>query len=135
MIDIVRELVAVLHADAEIDAILGGAVYGFGIPEDATPPANPPLALVMAFQTVPAARPSISWYRTLASVDFHSEDPGTSLALATRMKALAPTIVGERITCVISDCQVESIQPITDVGWTPTRYRQVVTVDLTAREP
>jgi hypothetical protein len=135
MIDLVAEFVRVVHDDPELSAALGTRVYGFRIPEDADPPADTPLALVTPFQVVPAARPTSEWWNGLLSIDFHSEDPATSLRLADRMMKLAPTIVGVRSTCVVSDCQVESRQPIVDDGWTPTRFRQVVTVNLTAREP
>lgn len=131
MIDLVREYVDAVNSDPDLAAVLGDRVFGFRIPEDAVPP----LAVVQTFQYTPAARPTTAWWRGLVSVDFHSENPGESLALAARMTDIAATVVGVRATCVITDSQVESRQPVVDDGWTPTRFRQVVTVDVTAREP
>lgn len=130
MIDVTEELVEAISDDTALAAILGARVFGFYIPSGAATP----LCVVAPNQDTPAAAPTTAWWRSLVSVDFQSDDPATSLALATRMRELAPTIVGVRATCVISDCQVSTVQPIADDGWTPTRFRQVVTVDLTARE-
>jgi hypothetical protein len=135
--DIVLELVDAINDDATLSAALSTRVYGHRIPDPGAkkPAASPPLAVVTVAQETPATRPQTQWWRTLASVDFHANDPATALELAARMRDIAPTIVGGRATCVITDCQVESIQPVIDDGWTPTRFRQVVTVDVTAREP
>lgn len=131
MIDIVLELVDAIGDDAELASALGSQVYGHRIPQGAAPP----LAVVLATQDTPATQPQTQWWRSLVSVDFHASTPAASLALATRMREIAPQIVGERATCVIADCRVESAQSVIDDGWTPTRFRQVVTVDVTAREP
>jgi hypothetical protein len=130
MIDIVRELVAAVKADTTLNTGVGGRVYGNRIPQGAAIP----LILVTAAQNTPATRPQTTWWRSLTSIDVHAEDPAVSLALATRVQEITPTIVGARATCVITACQVESRLPVVDDGWTPTRFRQVVTVDLTARE-
>jgi hypothetical protein len=135
--DIVLELLDAINDDTELATALGVKVYGHRIPDPGTrkPVPTPPLVVVTAAQATPSTRPQTQWWRTLASVDFHANDPATALELAARMREIAPTIVGGRATCVITDCQVESIQPVIDDGWTPTRFRQVVTVDVTAREP
>ena len=131
MIDLTAEFVAALADDAELAATLDDRVFGFRIPEKA----EPPLALVLEFQTVPAARPTSEWWRGLVSIDIHAETPGESLALSKRVAELVPTFVGAHASCVIADSQVESIQAVIDDAWTPTRFRQVVTVVVAAREP
>ena len=131
MIDIVAEMVELVNSDQELKDILGRNVFGYRIPQGA----SLPLAVITHVQTTQTARPTGAWWSGFVSVDFQSDDPDVALALATRMTDVAPMIVGTRATCVVSDCQVESIQPIIDDGWTPTRFRQVVSVELTAREP
>lgn len=131
MIDIARELVDAIKADPVLSAALGDNVFAYRVPQGAVPP----LAVVLVAQETRATFPQTQWWRNLSSVDFHADTPGDSLHYARRMQEIAPTIVGTRTTCVISDCQVESRQPIIDDGWTPTRFRQVVTVNTTAREP
>ncbi len=133
MIDITADVVEAINDDAELALILDGRVYGYSIPAGAG--AEPPLVVVIPNQSTRGTFPQTQWWKSLVSIDFHATDPETALALATRMQAVAPTIVGVRDTCVISDCQVDSVQPVADDGWTPTRFRQIVSVVVTAREP
>ena len=121
---------AILDAP-EISAELSGGVYAYRIPPEATPP----LALVLIPGAFPAAPPSDAWWDYLATIDIHSDSPQKSLQIAHAVSKLIPTVVGSSPNGVVADCQVDSVSAITDGSWTPTRYRQVVTVDLTAREP
>lgn len=131
MIDPAVILVDALNNDADISAALSGGIYAYRIPPDATPP----LALVMVPMAQPAAAPTSSWWTYMSTIDIHTEAPAASQALADKVARLAFSIVGDTPGGVVADCQVASISAITDGAWTPIRYRQVVTVDLTAREP
>lgn len=131
MIDASLTVLDAINADPEVSAELSGGVYAYRIP----PEAVPPLALVMVQGTFPATAPSIEWWRHLVTIDIHAESPQVSLVIADKMKSLVSSIVGDTSGGVVADCQVDSINAIADGSWTPTRYRQIVTVDLTAREP
>ena len=69
----------------------------------------------------------------MATIDIHSETPAESLAIADKVVAMAPTVVGSHSQGVVADSQVSAVAAMTDGGWTPTRYRQIVSVDITAR--
>jgi hypothetical protein len=133
VIDIVKDLVAFIRADDELSAALGTRIYGYRIPD--SDDAVPPLCLVGAPSSVPSTRPQTTWWAYLATVDFHTDNPADSLALSSRLEQLAPSFVGFHSSSVVADSQVDSVQPVIDDDWTPTRFRQVVTVALTAREP
>lgn len=123
--DLIADMLTFL--DGEVD----GDLYGHRIPEGA----DVPLALVTLVSDRPGTAPQTPWWKTLVSLDVHSTDPGEALAMAQAIKELAPSFVGVHSNSVVTDCQVVSTQPLVDDGWTPTRFRQVVTVALTSREP
>lgn len=131
MIDPALILVDALNSDPDISNDLTGGIYAYRIP----PEAVPPLALVLVPVTTPAAPPTVEWWESMATVDIHTETPQASLDVAQKVARLTPTVVGPRSGGVVADCQVASVSSVVDGGWTPTRYRQVVTVNLTAREP
>jgi hypothetical protein len=130
MIDHVTELVAWLNADLEV-GVEGFNVVGLRIPQGT----EPPLVLVSAVNEIPSTSPQTGWWRTLLALDFHSEDTGASREMAYHVAKRLPEYVGIHGTAVVTDCQVVTNQPIVDDGWTPTRFRQIVTVEVTAREP
>lgn len=129
--NLIQTLIDCMEADSVLGSALGGKIFGATIPLDEVPS----LVKVTLPQTVLMARPTTAWFSAIAVVDFHALNYNDSLLWAERLARIAPTFVGVHDTCVITDCQMESIQPVTDEGWTPVRYRQVVTVDVTAREP
>lgn len=129
MIDPCLILVDALNNDPGISASLSGGVYAYRIPPEATPP----LALVMVPMSQPAAAPTSSWWTYMMTIDIHTETPAASQLLAELVSSLVFQIVGDTPGGVVADCQVASISAITDGAWTPTRYRQVVTVDMTVR--
>jgi hypothetical protein len=131
LIDAALTLVNAIQNDAELSASLSGGVYAYRIP----PEAAPPLAVVQVPFSRPSTSPQTIWWDIAASIDLHSESPQESVRLADEMQRLVPSIVGNTLGGVVADCQVDSTASIPDGGWTPTRYRQVVTVTLTAREP
>lgn len=129
MIDPAAILVDALNNDPTVFADLNGNVFAYRIP----PEAAPPLALVLVPSAFPAAAPTSEWWTYMASIDIHTETPAASQDIAEKVSRLVYSIVGDTSHGVVSDCQVASVTAITDGGWTPTRYRQIVTVDLTAR--
>jgi len=131
MIDAALTLVDAIQNDAALSAGLSGGIYAYRIP----PEAQPPLAVIQVPTKTPTTQPQTAWWDIYASIDIHSEQPQQSVALADEMQRLVPTIVGITPGGVVADCQVVSTASIPDGAWTPTRYRQVVTVTLTAREP
>lgn len=131
MIDAALTMVDALNADSDIVADLGGRIYAYRIPPDA----QVPLALVMVPAYFPAAAPTSEWWNFTVTVDIHTESPQLSLSIADKVMRLVPTVVGNTSGGVVADSQVDSVSAITDGSWTPTRYRQIVTVEVTAREP
>ena len=129
MLDAALTVVDAINGDPDVVAELSGGVFAYRIP----PEAVPPLALVMIQGSFPAAAPSFEWWKFLVTIDVHSDSPQKSMMIADKMKNLVSSIFGDTPGGVVSDCQIDSINSITDGAWTPTRYRQVVTVDLTAR--
>lgn len=131
MIDCAEILVDALNDDPDIFALLIGGVSAYRIP----PEAAAPLALVMVPSANLAAAPSSEWWSFMATIDIHAEAPFASLTIADKVARMVPSIVGDHPSGVVADCQVMSIVSVVDGAWTPTRYRQIVTVDVTAREP
>lgn len=129
MIDTASLLVEQLNLDPDVAADLSGGIYAYRIPPDA----SPPLALVLVPGNFPSAAPTIEWWQSMATIDIHAETPGVSSAIAEKVTQVVTNIVGSYRQGVVADCQVTSVASIVDGAWTPTRYRQVVTVDLTAR--
>jgi hypothetical protein len=137
MADIVADFLALLQDDAELtDLVDATAMFGVLIPKSGPDSdLSPPLLVVVESQRIPAARPQTGWREHTLSVDIHGGTPGEAFDIASVVEVAAPTFVGVHATSVVTDCQVESVQPVIDDGWTPTRFRQVVTVVVTAREP
>lgn len=129
MIDAALTVVDAINADMDVVSELQGGVFAFRIP----PEAVPPLALVMIQGSFPAAAPSIEWWRYLVTIDVHTDSPQKSMMIADKMKSLVSSIFGDTPGGVVADCQIDSINAVTDGAWTPTRYRQIVTIDLMAR--
>lgn len=129
MIDLVAMFIREIKAEASLSTVVGDRVFGYKIPAGA----DSPLIVVTALQSRPFTTPSTVWWDTMVTVDIHSEDPKESEALSQAALAFLPTLVGSHAEGVLADCQVDSSLLVVDDGWTPTRYRHVVTVDVTAR--
>lgn len=130
MIDLVAEMLVWLKADSEIVGE-GFRCVGIRIPQD-TPA---PLVLVTMVSQTSSTAPQTGWWRTLLALDFQSEDPKLTREMAFHIATRAPQFAGIHGTAVVTDSQVVSNQSLVDDGWTPTRFRQIVTVEVTAREP
>ena len=129
--DLTALLIDKIKNDAGVAAVVGTKVYGYTIPADV----KPPLVLVSQMSAAPTTDPQTVWWDTMVQVDVHAEKPQQSHDLAQLVTDLLPTVVGSHDKGVVADSRIDSLQTVIDDGWTPIRYRQVVTVDLTAREP
>ncbi len=105
-------------------------VFGGSIPkgEDAVP-----LILVRSVIRRPATAPTTQWWLHILSVDVHSTDPAESVQLAFDAELTVNAIVGGQDDGSVAYCEVVSVENIEDGAWTPTRFRNVLTVELTAR--
>jgi hypothetical protein len=128
--DLVAEMVSWLNDDTEI-MVEGFTVVGIRIPQD-TPA---PLVLITMVSQTGSTAPQTGWWKTLLALDFHAEDPKQTREMAFHIASRAPQFAGIHGTAVVTDSQVVSNQSLVDDGWTPTRFRQIVTVEVTAREP
>ena len=105
-------------------------VFGGSIPkgEDSVP-----LILVRSVIRRPATAPTTQWWLHILSVDVHSTDPAESVQLAFDAELTVNAIVGGQDDGSVAYCEVVSVENIEDGAWTPTRFRNVLTVELTAR--
>ena len=112
------------------DAFPSINVFGGAIPkgEDAAP-----LMLVRSIVRRPATSPTTQWWLHVLSVDVHSSDPAESVQLAAEAELAVNAIVGGQSSGSVSYCEVASVETIEDGAWTPTRYRNVLTLECTAR--
>ena len=105
-------------------------VFGGSLPkgEDSVP-----LILVRSVIRRPATAPTTQWWLHILSVDVHSTDPAESVQLAFDAELTVNAIVGGQDDGSVAYCEVVSVENIEDGAWTPTRFRNVLTVELTAR--
>jgi hypothetical protein len=108
----------------------GVKVFGGAIPKDEN---GTPLMLVRTIVRRPATAPTTQWWLHTLSVDVHSTDPAESVQLAFDAELTVNAIVGGQSGGSVAYCEVASVENIEDGAWTPTRYRNVLTVELTAR--
>lgn len=119
-------LVRVLSADPSISV----PVFGESIPANQAAP----LVLVRTVMRRPATRPMTTWWTHINTIDVQAENPADSHDLSLAVEAVIPTLAGTHLEGVVSDATVDDTTLITDGSWTPTRYRNVVAVSLTARD-
>jgi hypothetical protein len=105
-------------------------VFGGAIPKDEN---GTPLILVRSVIRRPATAPTTQWWLHILSVDVHSTDPAESSQLGHDAELTVNAIVGGQSGGSVAYCEVASVENIEDGAWTPTRYRNVLTVELTAR--
>ncbi len=127
--DVVSALVRVLSADTELSTSVGGRIYGGLIPSGAMAP----LVLVQSVSSKPTTRPTTQWWDSIATVDVHSEDPLDSLSIAQAVEVIVNTVSGSQPEGVFAVCEATGIASIPDGAFTPTRFRNIVTVVATAR--
>ena len=108
----------------------GVEVFGGSIPKDK---GATPLILVRSVMRRPATSPTTQWWLHILSVDVHSTDPAEASQLGADAELAVNEIVGGQSGGSVAFCEVASVETIEDGGWTPTHYRNVLTVELTAR--
>jgi hypothetical protein len=112
------------------DSSISEPVFGQSIPSDVAAP----LVLVRSVTRRPSAAPSLAWWEHTLFIDVHSEDPSESHDLAMAVEQAVALLAGSHPEGVVANSTVDDTTFVEDGSWTPTRYRNVVTVSLTARD-
>lgn len=128
--DVTAAFVQRLLADGAVTAHVGSQVFGESIPVGV----EPPLVLVRSVIRTPFTRPTTVWWKHTIAVDCHSTNPGESHDISEAVEKAVDEWNGVDPTGVIANSQVENTSLFEDASYTPTRYRNVVTVALTARD-
>ena len=92
-----------------------------------------PVILVRAISRKPATQPTTQWWRYYITADVMDLNPSISQGIAWDAEFAINSIGGGQGTGSISYCEVSSVEQIEDGGWTPTRYRNVLTIEIVAR--
>ena len=92
-----------------------------------------PVILVRAISRKPATQPTTQWWRYYITADVMDLNPSISQGIAWEAEFAINSIGGSQGTGSISYCEVSSVEQIEDGGWTPTRYRNVLTIEIVAR--
>jgi hypothetical protein len=128
--DVTAAMTQVLLADPDVGGVVGGRVFGESVPPD-TPP---PYVLVRSVTRYPFTRPTTVWWRHALTVDVHSESPTQSFDISLAVEKAMNEQIGSHPDGVVANAVVESTSFFEDGTWTPTRYRNVVSVSVTARD-
>lgn len=105
-------------------------VFGETLPADTPAPA----VLVRSVSRRPSTAPTTVWWEHTLFVDVHSEDPSESHDLAVAVEVAVAALAGSHPEGVVAHSAVDDTTFVEDGSWTPTRYRNVVTVSMTARD-
>ena len=105
-------------------------VFGGYIPatHDSTP-----VILVRSITRQPLTKPTTQWWRYYITVDVMDLNPSVSQGMAWEAEFAINSIGGSQGTGSVQYCEVSSVEQIEDGGWTPTRYRNVLTIEIVAR--
>jgi hypothetical protein len=128
--DVVSRLTQVLLADPDVGGKVSGRVFGETIP----PNTPAPCVLVRSATRSPFTKPTTVWWRYTLTVDVHSESPSQSFDITVAVEKAINDQIGSHPDGVVANAVVVSTSFIEDGSWTPTRYRNVVSVAVTARD-
>lgn len=128
-VDTVAVIVRTLLNDQNVQDLVGDSVFGGYIPAGS----EPPLILVRSVARRPSTKPTTQWWDTVTAVDVHSEDAAESFSIAEAAEKAVNTVEGTQPEGVVAVCEATGIASLEDGAYTPTRYRNVVTVEATAR--
>jgi hypothetical protein len=128
-LDPVTVVVRTLLEDDSVSAAVSGRIFGGFIPPDSLTP----LILVRSISRRPTTAPTTQWWDLTVSADVHAVDPAESFQIACAVEAAVNAVVGGQPEGVVAYSEAQRITPVEDGAWTPTRYRNVVTVQMTAR--
>ena len=92
-----------------------------------------PVILVRAISRQPATQPTTQWWRYYITADVMDLNPSASQEMAWDAEFAINSIGGSQETGSVQYCEVSSVEQIEDGGWTPTRYRNVLTIEIVAR--
>jgi len=92
-----------------------------------------PVILVRAISRQPATQPTTQWWRYYITADVMDLNPSASQGMAWDAEFAINSIGGSQETGSVQYCEVSSVEQIEDGGWTPTRYRNVLTIEIVAR--
>ena len=92
-----------------------------------------PVILVRAISRQPATQPTTQWWRYYITADVMDLNPSVSQGIAWDAEFAINSIGGSQETGSVQYCEVSSVEQIEDGGWTPTRYRNVLTIEIVAR--
>lgn len=92
-----------------------------------------PVILVRAISRQPATQPTTQWWRYFITADVMDLNPSISQGIAWDAESAINSIGGSQGTGSVQHCEVSSVEQIEDGGWTPTRYRNVLTIEIVAR--
>lgn len=127
--DLVAALVRALSDSPEISGWATGGIFGGFIPKDAVPP----LVLVKDVARRPTTRPTTQWWDLVAVVDIHAEDPAATFDITAPIEEAVRSVAGSQPEGVFQSCDAVGITSMEDGTYTPTRFRNLVTVEATAR--
>jgi hypothetical protein len=82
---------------------------------------------------IPATQPTTQWWRYYITADVMDLNPSISQGIAWDAEFAINSIGGSQETGSVQYCEVSSVEQIEDGGWTPTRYRNVLTIEIVAR--
>jgi hypothetical protein len=127
--DVTARITQVLLSSDVGDAV-NGQVFG-----ESVPPNTPaPYVLVRSISRYPFTKPTTVWWRHTLTVDVHSEIPSQSFDIAVAVEKAIDQQIGSHPDGVVANALVESTSFFEDGSWTPTRFRNVVSVAVTARD-
>lgn len=92
-----------------------------------------PVILVRAISRTPLTQPTTQWWRYFLTADVMDLNPSVSQVLAWEAEFAINDIHGKEGAGSVQYCEVSSVEQIEDGGWTPTRYRNVLTIEMVAR--
>jgi hypothetical protein len=127
IVDFTALVVGHLKSDETIEATVAGG----RLPDGATLPA----VRVLTTQNMPAARPTLSWWLGMVQLDCLTSSAITAFDLAAKVVASLYDLIGNGSPVAVADVSVVDIQFVDDRDFTPPASRQIVTVDITARNP
>jgi len=128
--DPVSVIVSALLADDKVATWTSGRVFGGSIPEGSVPP----LIVVMLSTSRPTTSPPTQWRDYMVTVDVQAEDSGVSFQIASAAMLVLNKIAGTVTEGVVSSTEVTGMTSNEDGAFTPTRFRNALTVDMTARD-
>lgn len=130
--DGVEIIVNALKAATAVTALVPAtSIVGGQVPAGA----KAPMILVRGIARRPSTKPTTQWWDMAVSIDCQSEDPATAYQMACAAEDAINSIVGKNSGGVVQASEATGISIIEDGAFTPPRFRNTITAELTARKP